>query len=222
MLHINDITLRLGPRVLFDHASAALPEGARIGFVGRNGTGKTTLFKMIADELQPDGGSLSIPRQLKMGRVEQEAPGGPGSLIDFVLAADTERARLLEEAETARDPQRIADIHARLVDIDAHSAPARAGAHPLGPRLRFRGADAAAIVLFRWLAHARRARRRAVRRSPTCCCSTSRPTTSTSRVRCGSSTISSRYPATILVISHDRDMLDAVCNHILHLNHSAS
>ena len=85
--------MRLGPRVLFDKASAALPEGARIGFVGRNGTGKTTLFKMIADELQPDLGELSIPKQMKMGRVEQEAPGGPGSLIDFVLEADTERAR---------------------------------------------------------------------------------------------------------------------------------
>ena len=86
MLHINDITLRLGPRVLFDKASAALPEGARIGLVGRNGTGKTTLFRMIVDELSPDLGTLSIPRQMKMGRVEQEAPGGPGALIDFVLA----------------------------------------------------------------------------------------------------------------------------------------
>ena len=219
MLHINDITLRLGPRVLFDHASAALPEGARIGFVGRNGTGKTTLFKMIADELQPDGGALSIPKQLRMGRVEQEAPGGPGSLIDFVLAADTERARLLDEAETARDPQRIADIHARLVDIDAHSAPARAArilsglgfdfaaqARPLssysgGWRMRV----ALAAVLFA-------APDLLLLDEPTNYLDLEGTLWLIDYLQ--------RYPATILVISHDRDMLDAVCDHILHLNHA--
>src|SRR6516165_1410568 len=115
MLHIKDITLRLGPRILFDKATAALPENARVGFVGRNGAGKTTLFRMIAGETHPESGSISIPKQMRLGRVEQEAPGGPGTLIDFVLAADLERARLMEEAETATDPARIADIHARLV-----------------------------------------------------------------------------------------------------------
>ena len=91
MLTINDLSFRLGPRLLFDHASAALPARAHVGFVGRNGTGKTTLFRMIAGELSPEGGSLDLPRGQKLGRVEQEAPGGPGKLIDFVLAADTER-----------------------------------------------------------------------------------------------------------------------------------
>jgi ATP-binding cassette subfamily F protein 3 len=97
MLHINDITLRLGSRVLFDKATAALPSNVRAGFVGRNGAGKTTLFKMIAGELAPDAGSISLPRATRLGRVEQEAPGGPQSLIDFVLAADLERARLMAE-----------------------------------------------------------------------------------------------------------------------------
>ena len=219
MLHINDVTLRLGPRVLFDHASAALPEGARIGFVGRNGTGKTTLFKMIADELQPDGGSLSIPKQLKMGRVEQEAPGGPGSLIDFVLAADEERARLLAEAETARDPQRIADIHTRLVDIDAHSAPARAARILSGLGFDF---EAQARPLSSYSGGWRmRVALAAVLFAEPDLLLLDEPTNYLDLE--GTLWLIDylqRYPATILVISHDRDMLDAVCDHILHLNHS--
>ena len=127
MLHISDITLRLGPRVLFDKASAALPEGARIGFVGRNGTGKTTLFKMIADEMQPDlGRALDSQGHEDGPRRAGSAGRARAGLIDFVLAADVERARLTMEAESAVEPNRIAEIQVRLVDIDAHSARARA------------------------------------------------------------------------------------------------
>ncbi len=219
MLHISDITLRLGPRVLFDHASAALPEGARIGLVGRNGTGKTTLFKMIADELQPDGGGLSIPKQMKMGRVEQEAPGGPGSLIDFVLAADVERARLMVEADTAIDPHRIAEIQTRLVDIDAHSAPARAARILSGLGFDFAAQEqplssysggwrmrvALAAVLFA---------------EPDLLLLDEPTNYLDLEGTLWLIDYLGRYPATILVISHDRDMLDAVCDHILHLNHA--
>src|SRR5271167_3976322 len=113
MLNITDLTFRIGPRVLFDKASAALPDRARVGFVGRNGTGKTTLMRMIAGEIEPEGGRVDLPRQMRYGRVEQEAPGGPGAMIDFVLAADRERAALVAEAETATDPLRIADIQMR-------------------------------------------------------------------------------------------------------------
>ena len=126
MLQVTDLTYRLGPRLLFDSASVLLPERARVGFVGRNGAGKTTLFRLIAGEISSEGGTIYIPRGARLGRVEQEAPGGDGKLVDFVLAADTERAALLDEAETAHDPHRIADIHTRLADIDAHAAPARA------------------------------------------------------------------------------------------------
>jgi ATP-binding cassette, subfamily F, member 3 len=126
MLHINDLTYRIEGRVIFDRASAGIPAGHKVGLVGRNGAGKTTLLRLIAGELTPDEGGLSVPRATRVGSVAQEAPGGPESLIDFVLAADRERARLLAEAETAEDPARIADIHQRLGDIGAYAAPAKA------------------------------------------------------------------------------------------------
>src|SRR5947209_18254205 len=128
MLQIGDLTYRLGPRLLFDGASAMLPERSRVGLVGRNGVGKTTLVRLITGELVPEGGRVALPRRARLGQVEQEAPGGETSLLDFVLAADEERSALLAEAESASDPGRIADIQARLVDIGAHSAPARAAA----------------------------------------------------------------------------------------------
>ena len=126
MLHINGLTYRLGERLLIDGATAALPSGSRVGLVGRNGAGKTTLFRLIRGELSPEAGSILAPKGARLGSVEQEAPGGEESLIDFVLAADAERAALLDEAESADDPERIAEIQTRLVDIGAHAAPARA------------------------------------------------------------------------------------------------
>jgi ATP-binding cassette, subfamily F, member 3 len=128
MLQIQDITYRIGGRVLLDHASLTIPSGHHVGFVGRNGTGKSTLFKIILGELSPEGGTINIPRNSRIGTVAQEAPGGEDSLLSIVLAGDVERHELLAEAETAHDPGRISDIQTRLVDIDAHSAPARASA----------------------------------------------------------------------------------------------
>ncbi|WP_448187259.1 ABC-F family ATP-binding cassette domain-containing protein [Azospirillum sp. sgz301742] len=126
MLHINDLTFRYGGRVLFDQATAVVPRGHRVALVGRNGCGKSTLLKLIAGTLHADGGSLTLPTGMRMGMVAQEVPAGATSLIDTVLAADTERTALLAEAETAHDPNRIAEVHTRLADIEAHSAPARA------------------------------------------------------------------------------------------------
>ena len=219
MLHINDVTLRMGPRVLFDKATAALPEGARIGLVGRNGTGKTTLFNMIAGDLHPDGGSLTIPRQARLGRVEQEAPGGPQSLLDFVLEADKPRAALMAEAETAADPMRIAEIQMELVDIDAHSAPARAGRILSGlgfdheaqnrPLSAFSGGwrmrVALAAILFS-------APDLLLLDEPTNYLDLEGTLWLIDYLQ--------RYPSTIILISHDRDLLDAVPDHILHLDQS--
>ena len=126
MLHISALTYRLGERLLIDNATAALPSGAHVGLVGRNGAGKTTLFRLIRGELAPESGAVMVPKGARIGSVEQEAPAGAESLIDFVLSADAEREALMAEAETASDPERIAEIHTRLVDIEAHNAPARA------------------------------------------------------------------------------------------------
>lgn len=126
MLHINDLTHRIEGRLLFDKATATIPAGHKVGLVGRNGTGKTTLLRMMLGEFAPDDGSISWPKNARVGGVAQEAPDGPSSLIETVLAADTERAALLAESETATDAERIAEIQLRLNDIGAHSGPARA------------------------------------------------------------------------------------------------
>ncbi len=126
MLRINDISYSVEGRPLFEGASARIPAGHKIGLVGRNGTGKTTLFRLIRGELSLEGGAISLPARARIGGVAQEAPTSDVSLLDTVLAADTERAALMAEADTATDPARIADIQTRLTDIDAWSAEARA------------------------------------------------------------------------------------------------
>jgi ATP-binding cassette subfamily F protein 3 len=126
MLTISNLTYRIGGRLLLDHASALIPSGHKVGLVGRNGTGKSTLLKLIMGDLASESGEAYVPRGAKIGSVAQEAPGGEETLLSVVLAGDKERAALLIEAETAHDPHRIADIQTRLADINAHSAEARA------------------------------------------------------------------------------------------------
>lgn len=128
MLHINDITYRIAGRLLLENATVHIPNGHKVGLVGRNGTGKTTLFRIIREEVGLDSGTITMRSRARLGYVSQEAPAGEKSLLDTVLAADEERQSLLEEAETATDPNRIGEIHTRLADIDAHTAPARAAA----------------------------------------------------------------------------------------------
>jgi ATP-binding cassette subfamily F protein 3 len=126
MLRISDISYNVEGRPLFQGASAVIPEGHKVGLVGANGAGKTTLFKLIRGELVLEGGAISLPSKARIGGVAQEVPASATSLIDTVLEADTERAALLVEADSATDPARIADIQTRLADIDAWSAEARA------------------------------------------------------------------------------------------------
>ena len=128
MLQINELTYRIAGRVLFNQATVAVAKGRRAGLVGPNGSGKTTLLRLIAGALHADGGSVSVPPRWHIGIVAQEAPDGPESLLDTVLAADAERTALLDEAETTTDPHRIGEVHTRLADIQAHAAPARAAA----------------------------------------------------------------------------------------------
>ena len=126
MLRISDISYSVEGRPLFVGASATIPAGHKVGLVGRNGTGKTTLFKLIRGELVLEGGDISLPSRARIGGVAQEVPSSSTSLLNTVLEADTERTELLAEAETATDPTRISDIQTRLADIDAWSAEGRA------------------------------------------------------------------------------------------------
>ena len=128
MLRIQDISYSVEGRPLFEEASAVIPDGHKVGLVGRNGVGKTTLFRIIRGELGLDGGAISLPSRARIGGVAQEVPSSDVSLIDTVLAADTERASLMAEAEGATDAGRISEIQTRLADIDAWSAEGRAAA----------------------------------------------------------------------------------------------
>ena len=132
MLHISDLTYRIGDRLLFDQATVAIPVGHKVGLVGRNGAGKSTLIQMIIKNISPESGSISVRPNAKIGMVAQEAPDGPQNLIETVLRSDKEMTALQAEADTATDPSRIAYIHTRLADIDAHSAEARAASILVG------------------------------------------------------------------------------------------
>ncbi|NWG23543.1 MAG: ABC-F family ATP-binding cassette domain-containing protein [Pseudorhodoplanes sp.] len=216
MLTIENLSVRVAGRLLLDEASAFIPDGARVGLVGRNGTGKTTLFNVITGDLHSEHGDVSIPARMRIGRIAQEAPSGPESLIEVVLAADTERAALLAEAEHAQDPQRIADIHTRLADIDAHSAPARAAAILSG--LGFSHADQQRPCSeFSGGWRMRVALAAALFAAPDLLL-LDEPTNYLDLE--GTLWLEdhlARYPRTVIVISHDRDLLDNAVDSILHL-----
>lgn len=124
MLKLENISYSVAGRNLIEDASVSIPTGHKVGLVGRNGTGKTTLFRVIRGELPLDTGSFSLPSRARIGGVAQEVPGNEVSLLNTVLAADVERATLL--ADTSTDAARIAEVQTRLADIDAWSAEARA------------------------------------------------------------------------------------------------
>ena len=128
MLSLSKLYYAIEGKPLFENASAMIPTGHKVGIVGRNGTGKTTLFKLIKGDIALDGGTIDMPSYFRIGGVEQEAPASDSSLLETVLMADEERDALLQEAETATDANRIAEIYQRLGDIDAYSAEARASA----------------------------------------------------------------------------------------------
>src|SRR6516164_11809370 len=126
MLTLSGVTYRIGGLTLLNQASAQIAEGSRVGLVGRNGAGKSTLLDLIRGVLQPDGGSIELPRGYRIGFLAQEAPGGEASALETVLAADRERTRLLAERDAGAEPLRLAEIETRLVEIVAHAAPSRA------------------------------------------------------------------------------------------------
>ncbi len=217
MITINDISARIAGRLLIDHATVSLPEGTKAGLVGRNGAGKSTLFKIITGELSAETGSITIPKNARIGQVAQEAPGTEDALIEIVMAADKERAALLKEAETASDPHRIAEIQTRLADIGAHSAEARAATILAGlgfdheaqlrPASSFSGGwrmrVALAAVLFS-------EPDLLLLDEPTNYLDLEGTLWLEDYVR--------RYPHTVIIISHDRDLLNTAVNAIIHLD----
>ena len=216
MLRILNLTYRIEGRPLFEQASATIPTGHKVGLVGRNGTGKSTLFRLVTGETELDDGEIVIPKAWRIGGVAQEAPGGPMTLLDTVLEADTERTALLAESETASDPMRIAEIETRLADIGAHRAPAKAAEILAGlgfdaeaqarPCSEFSGGwrmrVALAAVLF----------------SEPDLLLLDEPTNYLDLE--GSLWLEQylkRFPGTMILISHDRDLLNTAVNSILHL-----
>ncbi len=123
MLHISDISFRHGERVLFDRASAAFSDGWKVGLVGRNGAGKSTLLRLIQGQIEADSGEINLMGRTRVGSVPQDPPGGDITVLDAVLAADVERSALMAEDGTCHDGLRLAEIHARLDEIGAASAP---------------------------------------------------------------------------------------------------
>jgi len=217
MITITDLSARIAGRLLLDNASVTLPAGTKAGLVGRNGAGKSTLFRVITGDLAAESGSVTIPKNSRIGQVAQEAPGTEESLISIVLAADKERTSLLKEAETATDPHRIAEIQMRLVDIDAHSAEARAASILSGlgfdheaqhrPASSFSGGwrmrVALAAVLFA-------EPDLLLLDEPTNYLDLEGTMWLEDYVR--------RYPHTVIIISHDRDLLNNAVNSIVHLD----
>src|SRR5579863_1115485 len=217
MLSITDISVRIAGRLLIDHGTAQIVPGARVGFVGRNGVGKSTLFAAIRGELPTETGTITIPPRWRVGSLAQEAPNGPESLVDVVLKADLERDALLGEAEIAHDPHRIAEIQTRLVDIDAHSAPARAASILSG--LGFSTADQArSCSEFSGGWRMRVALAATLFAAPDLLL-LDEPTNYLDLE--GTLWLEdhlANYPRTVIVISHDRDLLETSVDQILHLD----
>jgi ATP-binding cassette subfamily F protein 3 len=218
MLSITNLTYRIEGRPLFEEASFVLPTGSKTGFVGKNGTGKTTLFHLIQGHISVDAGNIELTKKARIGAVAQEAPAGEETVLDVVLAADKELTALTAEAETATDPDRIGEIYTRLADIDAHTAEARASAilkglgfeqdRQLGPTRELSGGwrmrVALAAVLF----------------SQPDLLLLDEPTNYLDLE--GTLWLEkylATYPYTVFMISHDRDLLNKAVTSIVHLEH---
>jgi len=216
MLTISGITVRLGGRTILDQATAAIPTGARVGLIGRNGAGKSTLMKVMIGQLDPDDGAIEMPKRARLGYIAQEAPSGTLSPSETVLAADKERTALLGESETCVDPDRLGDVHERLLAIDAYSAPARAARILIGlgfdeamqaqPMDSFSGGWKMRVALASLLFS-----------QPDILLLDEPSNHLDLEATLWLENFLRAYPGTLIVISHERDLLNNVVDNILHL-----
>ncbi len=216
MLTINAITVRLGGRAILERATASLPARSRVGLIGRNGAGKSTLMKVMIGQLEADEGAIEMPRKTRVGYIAQEAPSGTATPFDTVLAADTERADLLVQSETVTDPDRLGDIHERLIAIDAYTAPARAARILIGlgfdeemqgrPLDSFSGGWKMRVALAALLFS-----------NPDLLLLDEPSNHLDLEATMWLESFLKTYPGQLVVISHERDLLNNVVDHILHL-----
>jgi len=219
MLQITDLTFSAWGRKFLVDASVSLPPGSKVGLVGRNGIGKSTLFKLILGELAGNGDEISLPKTARIASVDQEHPATPVSVLDTILEADVERHDLLGRLETA-EPEEMGEIWARLIEIDADAAPARAAEILVGlgfdqenqqrPMSEFSGGWRMRVALAAALFAEPDM---LLLDEPTNYLDLEGALWLEARLK--------KYPHTALIISHDREMLNEVCTHILHLaNHN--
>jgi ATP-binding cassette subfamily F protein 3 len=216
MLTIRDITVRLGGRTILDQAAATIPKDGKVGLIGRNGAGKSTLVKAIIGELEPDEGSVDMPRRARLGYIAQEAPAGDVTALQAVLDADAERMSLLAEAETCVDPNRLGDLHDRLIAIDAYTGEARAARILVGlgfdedmqnrPLDSFSGGWKMRVALAGLLFS-----------QPDVLLLDEPSNHLDLEATLWLENFLQTYPKTLVVISHERDLLNNVVDHILHL-----
>ncbi|MGQ0582041.1 MAG: ABC-F family ATP-binding cassette domain-containing protein [Reyranella sp.] len=217
MLHISDISFRHGERVLFDRASAAFSDGWKVGLVGRNGAGKSTLLRLIQGQIEADSGEINLMGRTRVGSVPQDPPGGDITVLDAVLAADVERSALMAEDATCHDGLRLAEIHARLDEIGAASAPSRAASilNGLGfdnekqgrPCGEFSGGWRMRVALAGTLFSDPDL---LILDEPSNHLDLEAMLWLTEHLK--------RFRNTVLMVSHDRDLLNDVCDHIVHID----
>ena len=217
MLKIENISYRIGGKTIFKNSTATIPSGHKVGVVGRNGIGKSTLFTLLKDEIQIESGNITIPKKSRIGSMDQEVPGTEKNLIETVLEYDSERDLLLKEAKLATNPTRVSEIHLRLADIDSHTAEPRASSilkglgfgneSQLRPTKSFSGGWRMRVALAGLLF------------SKPDILLLDEPTNFLDLE--GVFWLEKflyKYPHTVLIISHDRALLNKAVNSILHVN----
>jgi len=217
MLTINNLTYRIGARTIFDEANLSLSDNWKVGVVGLNGAGKTTLFKLISGELQADIGQIFVPEGQSFGQVEQNMPDVDTPLIDMVINSHKELSAALKAAETETDPYKIAEIYEKLTELDAYTARSRASIlltglgftneqletpfSSLSGGWRMRVALASALFL-----------------QPEILLLDEPTNHLDLEAIMWLENYLANYPHTLLIISHDREMLNKCVSHVVHVD----